>query len=128
MADYKWLIFLSPNMSTDQYLKRVNTPFNSEIMTAKLKNDLVDLEEGYRVADNYPLRILKYGSLNSNKKFVAMSEKYLYARRKDMEGFPIRATTRDVSASLQVLLFFTLIARLNFFTGFPNISISKNEI
>ena len=97
MASYKWLIFLI-NTTTSDFLKDVNTPFNSEIVTARIIEDKAELEEGYRVAKSYPLRVSKYGIWTA-KKFIGLSTRndFLYRRRKDMEGFPVRASTRDVS-------------------------------
>ena len=101
MAQYKWLIFLTENMTTEDFLKEVDTPFNSELFVAKVTKENVVFEEAYRVEKNYPLRISKYGVWeNVRKKFVRLAKhEYLYMRRDDLEGIPLRASTRNVNIS-----------------------------
>lgn len=116
MSEFKWLIFLLNNMTTSDFLKNVDTPFNSEIITAKFRENKVELEEGFRVAEDFPLRVVKYGIWTA-KNFVGIStpNDYLYRRRKDMEGFPVRASTRNVSAICSKNFSWTVLDKMFFF-------------
>ena len=92
-----WLVFLGRKKDPRQFLEKVNTPFNANIILAKIVNTTaVNFQEAYRVEDKYPLRILEYGSFING---VVTFPKFLslYSRRHDLEGFPVRVSTKDVS-------------------------------
>lgn len=98
MSEFLWLIILPSNTTTQDLLKEVDTPFDALIITACIE-DTVHLEEAYRVDPSYPLRVQKYGSWDGTK-LTAPSFLFLYNQRKDMEGFPVKAATKDVSKNI----------------------------
>lgn len=102
MAEHHWLIFLTENASTNGYLKNADTPFNAELFVAKLTEENVEIEEAYRVAKDYPLRISKYGVWeNPTRNFISLTDnQFLYLRRDNLEGIPLRASTRNVNEIL----------------------------
>lgn len=73
------------------------------MIVAKLDDYVtVQLEEVYRVAKGYPLRVVKYG-IYSHGKLTHPTELSLYSRRNDLEGYPIRASTKDVSKNAVIM-------------------------
>lgn len=102
MASSLWLIFIPFEESTEEYLKDVNVPFNAEffITAAQVLGERdIGLERSYRVADGYPLRVSNWGTwlhTSDTIKFNYESQDYIYAKRNNLEGFPIRASSKDV--------------------------------
>lgn len=98
MSEYKWLIFLPHNVTTDEYLKKINAPFNSEIITGKFEKDKVEFEISHRVAEDYPLQVIPHGTFHTDEGLVGLPRNdYIYKRRNDMEGFQVRTATWEVS-------------------------------
>ena len=92
-----WVIFLHRNQNPSKFLEKVNTPFNTDLILARMINtEMMLLDEAYRVEEKYPLRIFNYGSY-ANGKLTFPTFFSLYSRRYDMEGYPVRLSTRDVS-------------------------------
>lgn len=96
MADFLWLVFLRNDETTESFLKDVNTPFDIHMVLGRVQDDNnVELEEAYRVSEGYPLRVSKFGSWNETS-FIAPQSPSVYSRRRDLEGFPVRVSSKEV--------------------------------
>ncbi|KAK6639739.1 hypothetical protein RUM43_008014 [Polyplax serrata] len=84
-----WFIIL--NSSVSEFFEDAKTPFNSELIVAKIKSrDRIEFREVYRVDENYPRRIYNYGVWTIEEGLL-LNKQRLYARRSDLEGKLIRA-------------------------------------
>ncbi|KAJ9590823.1 hypothetical protein L9F63_016154 [Diploptera punctata] len=89
----KWLLLLDTSSVIEEFFAGCNIPFDCEFIVAHRNQDeLIVLNEIYRVAKGLPLQIYNYGHWKSENDFNFTSLEF-YRRRSNLNGLFIPAAT-----------------------------------
>ena len=93
-----WLFFLKKETEPFEMFKHVNITFDIDLITAKDSDDVVYLEESYKVSFKHEVRTQLFGNWTVKEGLKAPDHQSPYHRRFDLEGIELRAGYFEVES------------------------------